>query len=264
MAQLLAVMARLRGKRGCPWDREQTLRSLKPYLIEESYETLDAIDTGDPQKHMEELGDVLLQVVFQARIREEAGAFDFDDVVRTLTAKLIHRHPHVFGSTRVKNSGDVLRNWEKIKAHEKKPGDHPSILAGLPRHLPALQRAQRAQGRAARVGFDWKRVRDVLAKVEEELTEVKQAMRRGRRAAIEEELGDLLFAIVNLCRFQHLHAEEVLDMNVQKFIRRFQAVEDRVRASGKDMSDCSLAELDRVWNEVKCAGRKRKTAHTMP
>lgn len=264
IARLLAVTARLRGKRGCPWDREQTLRSLKPYLIEEAYEALDAIDSGDSSKHMEELGDVLLQVVLQSQINKETGAFNFNDVVRTLTAKLIHRHPHVFGSTRVKNSKEVLRNWEKLKAREKKPGDDQSILAGLPRHLPALQRAQRVQNRAARVGFEWERVRDVVAKVDEEVAEVKQALRGGRLSAIEEELGDLLFAVVNLCRFKGLHAEELLDMNVQKFIRRFKAVEARVRASGRAMTDCSLAELDGIWNEIKHAGRGRKKVRARP
>jgi MazG family protein len=179
--RLLAVVRRLRGKHGCPWDRQQTLRSLKPYVIEEAYELLDAIDSNDRDRHQDELGDVLLQVVLQAQLRREKGDFSFDDVAGRLADKLIRRHPHVFGNVKVSGAGDVLRNWEAIKADEKTSGDR-SILEGIPRHLPALQKAQRVQSRASRVGFDWSDVKDVLAKIDEELAETRRAIARGNRS----------------------------------------------------------------------------------
>ncbi|MBA4388050.1 MAG: nucleoside triphosphate pyrophosphohydrolase [Verrucomicrobia bacterium] len=250
MKRLVDIVARLRGKGGCPWDREQTLLTLKPYLIEEAYELVDAVDSGDPGKHKEELGDVLLQVILHSQIRREKGEFDLDDVADVLCEKIIRRHPHVFGNTKVSNSGQVLKNWEAIKAEEKKL-QRGSLFDGVPRHLPSLQKAQRIQSRAARVGFDWVKVRDVVAKVDEELLETKKAMRSGRKSRIKEELGDLLFVIVNLCRFKKINAEEALEYTIKKFMRRFHAVEKRVNAGGKSVSDCTLDELDSHWNAVK-------------
>lgn len=253
--QLLEIMARMRAEGGCPWDREQTLETLKQYLVEECYEVIDAVDSGQVAKHKEELGDLLLQVVFQAQIRREQGAFTFEDVARTVCEKLIRRHPHVFGDKTVSGSAEVLKNWEAIKALEKKTAQNKaaprSIVEGVPRHLPALHKAQHIQRRAARVGFDWSQVHEVVAKVEEELAEVKQALAAGDAGQIKGELGDLLFAVVNLSRFQGLNAEEALNLTVDKFVRRFQAMEERLRAEGKDLAKCSLAELDAHWNAVK-------------
>ncbi len=254
---LLDIMARLRAEGGCPWDREQTLDSLKPYLVEECYEVLDAIDGGDPARHADELGDLLLQVVFQAQIRREQGAFGFGDVVRRICEKLVRRHPHVFADVRVSGSADVLKNWEAIKTRERAPdapaGEPASVVGDLPRHLPALHKAQHLQKRLARVGFDWNRVHEVVAKIDEELAEVKRALAAGDAAQVRDELGDLLFAVVNLARFQGLHAEDVLRRAVDKFARRVRAVEARVRREGRELADCSLEELDTHWNAVKAA-----------
>jgi tetrapyrrole methylase family protein/MazG family protein len=257
--QLLDIMARMRAEGGCPWDREQTLETLKQYLVEECYEVIDAIDSGVPAKHREELGDLLLQIVFQAQIRKEEGAFTFEDVARQVSEKLIRRHPHVFGDQTVANSEEVLKNWEKIKAREKldaqPDGDQPkmprSIVEGVPRHLPALHKAQHIQRRVARVGFDWTEVHAVMAKVEEELAEVKEALASGDAGKVKEEIGDLLFAVVNLSRFQDLNAEEALNLTVDKFVRRFQTMEARLRAAGRDVAQCTLAELDEQWDAVK-------------
>ena len=259
LAQLLAIMARLRAPGGCPWDREQTHASIKPNLIEESYETLDAIDSGDPQKLKEELGDVLLQVVFHAQMAAERKAFDFGDIAKVLAAKLIRRHPHVFGAVKVAGSGDVLRNWEQIKRGEKTAAkEFPSVVAGVPRHLPALLKAEQVQRKVARVGFDWKTLAPVAAKVEEELAEVRHAVARRRPAEVREEIGDLLFAVVNLGRFIGHSAEEALDGTIHKFIRRFQEIERRLHAQGREMTACSLAELDAIWNQIKREERQRK------
>ncbi len=260
--RLIKIMAKMRAKGGCPWDREQTLATLKQYLIEESYEVIDAIDSGDVDKHAEELGDLLLQVVFQAQIRKEKGQFNFNDVVRIVCEKLIRRHPHVFGKLRAANQEEVLRNWEKIKVQEKRDkqaagktgapaGKRPSIIDGLPRHLPSLHKAHQFQQRLARVGFDWANVHDVMLKIEEELGEVKEALARGNEKQIRAEIGDLLFAVVNLCRFRKMHAEEVLQDAIVKFTKRFQAVEKRIHAEGREITQCSLAELDKHWEAVK-------------
>jgi tetrapyrrole methylase family protein/MazG family protein len=244
------IMRRLRAPDGCPWDRQQTLSSLKQYLVEECYEVLDAIDSGDRARLAEELGDVLLQVVFQAQICSEEGSFTFDDVARAISEKLVRRHPHVFADVKVSGADDVLRNWEAIK-REEKAGGARSAVAGIPRHLPALHRAQQVQRRAARVGFDWEAAHQVVNKIEEEMTEVKAAMTSGDSARVREEIGDLLFAVVNLSRFLGHNAEEALDDTINKFIRRFQGIEQRVHERGRRMTDCKLAELDAIWNEIK-------------
>ncbi len=264
--QLLEIMARMRAEGGCPWDREQTLESLKQYMVEECYEVIDALDSGQAAKHKEELGDLLLQVVFQAQIRKEQGAFTFEDVAQAISKKLIRRHPHIFGGQAVANSAEVLKNWEAIKAQEKRaaqsaagrPGEPRSIVEGVPRHLPALHKAQHVQRRTARVGFDWDAAQDVVAKIEEELAEVKAALAQGDSAQVREEIGDLLFAVVNLSRFQDLNAEEALNLAVDKFIRRFQALEQGLRAEGRDAVSCTPAELDARWNAVKAAEQDPK------
>jgi tetrapyrrole methylase family protein / MazG family protein len=249
--RVLSVVERLRGDQGCPWDREQTLDSLKPYLVEECYELIDAIDGGDPGEHMDELGDVLLQVLLQAQIRSESGSFRFDDVANRLAEKLIRRHPHVFGDVKADTPEDVVRNWEAIKSSEKGEEGPRSLVEGIPRHLPALQRAQRVQGRVARVGFDWDDVSDVVCKVEEELAETREALLSGDAEHFREELGDLLFATVNLSRFQGINAEEALEAAVKKFANRFEALEARIHASGRSLNDCTLEEMDAEWDNVK-------------
>jgi tetrapyrrole methylase family protein/MazG family protein len=253
MDDLLAVMARLRGKDGCPWDAEQTLESLKTFLVEECYEVIDSLDSGDTAHHLEELGDLLLQIVFQAQIRSEKKEFEFKDIAEAIRAKLVRRHPHVFGDVQVSGTGDVLRNWDAIKAREKaKQSETPrSALDGVPRSMPALQRAQQIQSRAARVGFDWPDIRGVLAKVEEELAEVKAAMEEGNENRIRDEIGDLLFAVVNLARFQKLHAEQAMHEAIAKFVRRFQALENEIRAMGRKPTELSAVELDAIWEAVK-------------
>jgi MazG family protein len=258
--RLRAVMRLLRSDQGCPWDREQSLASLKPFLVEETYEVLDAIDGGDRVRLCEELGDLLLQVVFQAQLCAEEGSFSFDDVATAITEKLIRRHPHVFGHVEVAGAADVLRNWDAIKQGEKAAADAPgalpaSALDGVPRHLPALHRANEVQKRAARQGFDWDRLPPVLDKIEEELQELKRLLpaRDADPAAIREELGDLLFAAVNLSRFLGHQPEDVLHESIAKFARRFRAVEEQVRAQDRRMPDCTLAELDACWEAVKAS-----------
>ena len=249
--QVIEIMRKLRAPvGGCPWDREQNLETLKPFLIEECYELIDAIDSGDVEKHKEELGDMLLQIIFQVQLRQEKGEFGFDDICTVLAEKLIRRHPHVFADVKVTGSKDVLTKWEEIKNTEKKNGKR-SVVDGVPKHLPALMKAHQVQSRAARVGFDWSAIHDVMAKLEEELEETKEAMRSGDREHIAEEIGDLLFSVVNLSRFQKLHAEELLAATVRKFSRRFQGVEALVQAEGKLMTECTLAELDAFWDTVK-------------
>jgi MazG family protein len=251
---LLWVVARLRGDNGCPWDREQTLETLKPFLVEECYELLDAMGAPDPASHCEELGDVLLQVVLQSQLRSEQGQFSFDDVAGGIARKLIRRHPHVFGESRVDDAQGVIRQWEVIKATEK-PGGRRGLFDGVPRELPALQKAQRVQSRAARVGFDWADVRDVMAKVEEELRETRSAMECGTPAEVREEIGDLMFSVVNLCRFLEVDAEDALRATIGKFMGRFGEMQRRIEASGRSLTECSLAEMDAVWNAVKQEAR---------
>lgn len=251
--RLLTIMSRLRSEQGCPWDREQTVDSIKSNLIEECYETLDAIESGDSEKHREELGDVLLQVVFQSRIREEQGDFRFGDVVECISDKLVRRHPHVFGDDTVSDSDEVLRNWERIKREEKGTDEHASTFKGLPRSMPALQKAAHVQARAARLGFDWGEIGPVLDKVDEELGELRAELDCGDASAAAEELGDLLFSVVNLSRFLDNDPEQTLQRAIGKFIKRFRYIESRVRASGRKMGECGLDQLDFYWRESKSA-----------
>lgn len=247
---LLSVVETLRGENGCPWDKEQTIESLRPYLIEEAYELLDAIDGGDVAEHREELGDVLLQVALQSEIRSEANEFNFDDVAEEIAEKLIRRHPHVFGDVEVENAEEVLRNWEKIKKTEKSE-DKKSVLSGVPKHLPALQKAQRIQSRAAKVGFDWEEPSQVIDKIAEEVEELREAFENNNRDEIMSEFGDVLFAIVNLARFADLSAEDALRKTNLKFTNRFMLLEKEVDADGLDMPECSLALLDEYWEKTK-------------
>ena len=265
LARLIRAVQILRSPGGCPWDREQTVRSLKPFLIEETYELLEVMASASLEKHREELGDLLLQILLQAEIRREQGVFDIDDVADTLTLKLVRRHPHVFGSAHAASSGDVIRNWEEIKKSEK-PRQYRSAVDGVPRHMPALIKAQRVQSRAARVGFDWRRVHDVMRKVHEEIGEIRDAMATGNRASVAREIGDLFFAVVNLSRHSKVEAEEALERATRRFMNRFRKVEKLVRARGMEMSACTLRELDAHWEDVKKleASASRKSSRAGP
>ena len=250
MAKLRWVLKALRAPDGCPWDREQTLQSIQPCLQEECYELLSAMVGEDLANHREELGDVLLQVLFQCDIREDQGAFTFDEVVGELTDKLIRRHPHVFGTVDAKDTETVLRNWERIKQGEHK-APKASALDGVPEALPALLKAQRTQHKAAKVGFDWQDAQGPEAKIVEELAELKAAVAEGKPEAVAEEYGDVLFSMVNLARHIGVDAESALRAATAKFAKRFRAVEARVKAAGKEMKAMSLSELDAVWDAVK-------------
>jgi tetrapyrrole methylase family protein/MazG family protein len=250
ISALVDVMKRLRGKGGCPWDREQNHESLKPYLIEEAYEVLDAIDKNNDKALREELGDLLLQIVFHAQIAAEENRFTIEDVAAAIVEKLRRRHPHVFGEITVKDSDEVLRNWEEIKKGEGKE----SVLSGVPGGLPALLRARRVQEKAKRVGFDWDSIDGVMAKVNEEMRELKEASESGDRARVDEEFGDLLFSLVNFSRFLRVDAEDSLRKTIDKFSSRFQRMERLAREKGKSsLESCSLEEMDRLWEEAKDA-----------
>uniref|UniRef100_UPI003568DBB4 nucleoside triphosphate pyrophosphohydrolase n=1 Tax=Pontiella sp. TaxID=2837462 RepID=UPI003568DBB4 len=254
IVRLLDVMRTLRAPDGCPWDREQTHESIKGDLIEEAYEVLDAIESGDPSVLREELGDLLLQVVFHSQIAGEAGAFEFHQVADGISDKLIRRHPHVFGEVTVSGAGEVLQNWDAIKKQEKRDAEEKvSIVSGIPKHLPALQKAHQVQKRAARAGFDWEKIEDVFDKLHEEIEELKEAIVSENEDEIRGELGDLLFSVVNVSRYLGHNPEEILRHNIDKFVARFQYVEDRVHESDRDFPDYTLEELDAFWNEAKRA-----------
>lgn len=256
LARLLDIMARLRRPGdGCPWDLEQTIDTIKPNLIEEAYEALDAMESGNRAHLTEELGDLLLQIVFQAQIAAQEGSFNFADVARGISEKLIRRHPHIFGDVKVADSKEVLRNWDAIKKTEKKA--RISALDGIPKHVPPLHRAYQMQKLAARVGFDWSDIRDVFKKLQEEIGELQEALAAGNRKHVVEEIGDLLFSVVNVARFAKVDPAYALELTNAKFIRRFRAVEDEIVASGRRMKDCTLAEMDAIWDKIRAADKKR-------
>ena len=248
--RLMELMRRLRAPGGCPWDAEQTHESLKRYLLEESYEVIEAIDANDPALLKEELGDLMLQPVFHAAIAEEAGRFTMGDVLDAINDKLIRRHPHVFGEEKVKTAEEQVANWERIKKAEK-GAERKSALSGVPPALPALMKAHKITEKAARVGFDWEHVDQVFAKVLEELHEFEETMAERDEERMEAELGDLLFAIVNLGRFLSLNPEEALRKTIDRFARRFSHVEDTLHARGMHMQEASLSEMDELWEEAK-------------
>ena len=255
MARLLEIMARLRRPGdGCPWDLEQTIDSVKPNLIEEAYEALDAMESGNRDHLAEELGDVLLQIVLQSQIASEEGSFTFADVAQGISDKLIRRHPHIFGDVKVADSKEVLRNWDAIKKTEKKA--RISALDGVPKHVPPLHRAYQLQKRAARVNFDWSDIKDVFVKLDEEIGELKEAVAAGDRRHVLEELGDVLFSAVNIARFVKVDPAYALELTNAKFIRRFSAVEEEIVASGRKMKDCTLAQLDEIWDRIRAADKK--------
>lgn len=248
---LRAIMKALRSPEGCPWDREQTHESIRSSLIEETHEAIEAIDSGDDAALCEELGDVLLQVVFHAEMAAEDGRFTYDDVVDGICKKLVVRHPHVFGDVKADTAGEVLKNWDAIKRQTKGTSVQSTLLKNLPKTLPALMRAAKVQDRARRVGFDWPSVDGAMEALESETRELKAAMQSGDQAAIDEEFGDLLFSAVNVSRFLKTEAELSLNAATEKFIRRFTRVEELAQEQGLDMSSSSLEELDRLWDIAK-------------
>jgi len=257
---LVNIMERLRKPGGCPWDREQNFESLRKYIIEEAYELVDAISEGDVEKIREECGDLLLQPVFVSSIAKEMGLFDIDDVVQILSEKLVKRHPHVFGDTEVDTSDEVLKNWEKIKIEEKKKHQvsDQSVLSGVPRNLPALAKAYRIQEKAANVGFDWSRddYETILGKIKEETVELEEEISNGEHSAREEELGDLLFAVVNLARHLDIDPEVALQRACSKFSGRFRKIEHSVSNQERPWSSFSLDELDRMWEKTKTRNKE--------
>jgi tetrapyrrole methylase family protein / MazG family protein len=249
---LLSLMARLRGDGGCPWDREQTRTSLKPYLLEEAYEVLEAIEEASRDHLVEELGDLLFQVVFHCQIATEQGEFTMADVLDRLSEKMVRRHPHVFGDRVVNTAAEALTQWERIKHDEGSVEGAPrSVLDGVPRALPALLRAQRISVKASRVGFDWPDWRAAWAKVREEVAELETAFPAADASRVHDELGDLLFAIVNVARLREMDAEDCLRVATDKFTRRFTTMEAEMRAAGRKVSEASHEDLDRAWQAVK-------------
>jgi MazG family protein len=255
VTKLVGLMQRLLAPDGCPWDREQTLATLVPYLVEETYEVVDAIASGNVPDHREELGDLLLQVIFQAELRHAEGAFGIDDVARGIVEKLVRRHPHVFGEVKASNSDEALASWAKLKAEEKAKKGKKGALDGIPRSAPALLRASRAGEKAGAVGFDWPDATGPRRKIDEELAELDQALAAQDAAAIEHELGDTLFALVNLARKLGLDAESALRHATDRFGRRFAHLEETLAAQGRAVRDASAEEQDRLWEEAKKAER---------
>lgn len=252
---LRAIIAELRGPNGCPWDKEQTHESLKKFLIEEAYELFSAIDQGDIDNMIEELGDVLLQVMLHSQIGEDEGMFTVEDVIESISRKMIHRHPHVFGDTRVENVDEVLESWDELKQKEKPKNRSKSMLSDIEKGLPAMMKAYEYQKKAAKVGFDWKKADEAWVKVKEEMQEFETELKKGNKQEQTKELGDLLFAIINVSRLLDIHPEEALAMANDKFFRRFSYVEQKVQESGKPFSAFELDELDQFWDEAKVEER---------
>ncbi len=266
-AELVSVMRRLLGPGGCPWDREQTLASLRPYLLEETCEVLDALDAGDPAAHREELGDLLMQIVFQAELRSAEGAFSLAEVPRAIADKLVRRHPHVFAGGAAQSPEEVERQWEEIKAEEKRSADQdsrPSALSGVPSALPALARAQKISRRAAGVGFDWDTADGSRRKVDEELAEIEHARAHEDPQAVEAEVGDALYALVSYARKLGVDAELALRGATSRFERRFESMEAELAGQGRAPSDMSVAELERYWQRAKARAAERANAANEP
>jgi tetrapyrrole methylase family protein/MazG family protein len=255
--KLVDLVGRLRSENGCPWDRVQTRETLKPMLIEEAYEVLDALDSTNPAELREELGDLLFQVIFHAQIAREKGEFQLADIIDRLHEKMVRRHPHVFGDANLRTSQEVLQNWEDIKAAEKgvqssaDPNSEKSLLDGIPSRLPVLQRAYQMTAKASRVGFDWPRLEDILAKLEEECSELQEALAPGDTDKLAGEVGDLLFVAVNVARFLGIDPETALARSNRKFDRRFRHIESSIKRQGRELKDATLAEMDLLWEEAK-------------
>jgi tetrapyrrole methylase family protein / MazG family protein len=259
--KLVTLVERLRGDEGCPWDKEQTRETLKPMLIEEAYEVLDALDSENPAELKDELGDLLFQIIFHAQIAREKNEFDLAGIIDRSHEKMTRRHPHIFGDADLKTSGDVLKNWEDIKAAEKgvQSASHPeserSLLDGIPSKLPALHRASQMTAKASRVGFDWTKLEDILSKLQEETSELLEAQAANDPDQIADEVGDLLFVTANIARFLGIDPETALNRSNRKFEKRFRYVESKIKQQGRGLKDSSLEEMDALWEEAKKAGR---------
>ncbi len=255
--KLVDLVDQLRGENGCPWDKEQTRETLKPMLIEEAYEVLDALDTDDPVELKEELGDLLFQIIFHSQIAREKGEFDLADVINRSHEKMVRRHPHIFGDADLPTAEDVLKNWEDIKAAEKgiqsslRSDSVRSLLDGIPSKLPALHRAHQMTAKASRVGFDWLHLKDILAKMAEEAAELLEAHSREDSDQIADEVGDLLFVAANVARFLGVDPETALTRSNRKFERRFRYLESAIKRQGRELKDASLQEMDALWEEAK-------------
>jgi len=248
---LVDILKLLRSEKGCPWDRVQTHESLKKYLIEETYEVLEALDLEDSKKIKEELGDLLLQIIFHSQIAEEEGTFDISEVITGISQKMILRHTHVFGTDNAETPEDVLINWEKIKKKEKGIENHAAVLKDVPSNLPALMRSFKVQQKAAQVGFDWVDVDDVFNKVDEEIGELREVYKSGNTERIYDEIGDAFFSLVNLSRFLKVQPELALTGTINKFIKRFEFIETESEKTGKKLEDMSLEEMDELWDKAK-------------
>lgn len=249
--KLVSIVDTLMGENGCPWDKVQTRESLKPYLVEEVYELLEALDSNDPQEIKDELGDLLFQVLFHAKISSLSNEFDIADVVQSISEKMVRRHPHVFDKGKLHTPEQVKAQWEEIKKREKKGRDRKSILDGIPKHLPNLSRAQKLQKKAAKHGFDWNKIEDVLQKLDEEIGEFKQAVLAGNQAEAQGEMGDILFVLVNIARFKTIDAEEALRATNAKFTRRFRHIEQEAAKTGKALKEIPLEQLEKYWQDAK-------------
>ena len=264
MDRLRRIMERLRGPDGCPWDREQTLMSLRTFVVEETYEVVDAIGAGSPDALREELGDLMFQIVFQSRIAEEGGAFDIEAVMKGIGDKIVRRHPHVFGDGRLDTDDEVLVQWEQIKEVERRGRSDDSMFATVPAALPALLKALRVSAKAARVGFDWTDGASLWAKVEEELAELRQAVREGDGSSVREEIGDLLFTLVNVARHHDIDPELALQEANSKFIERFRAIERGLAAEGLKAEPRNRARMEELWEKAKAEIRKTSPDRTSP
>ena len=252
LKRLLKIIQTLRSPDGCLWDKKQTKEDIAKYLLEETYELIDAINSGSPKALKEEMGDLLFQVLFLARIEEEAGEFNISNVMEYVAEKMIRRHPHVFGNTKVKNIEEIKANWEDIKKYAENRKEKPGgIFDRIPQSMPSLLRAQKVTENASKIGFDWEKTEEVLAKIEEELSEFKASLKTNNVNYIREEIGDLLFSMVNLCRFVDVNAEDALKASLEKFTERFSYIQEKLMEQGKDLTDASLKEMDDLWNESK-------------
>ena len=251
LSKLIKITDTLMGEDGCPWDKVQTRESLKPYLVEETYEVLDALDANDPEKIKDELGDLLYQILFHSKISSLKGEFDFRDVIDNLSEKMVRRHPHVFKEGELNTPDQVVKQWEEIKRNEKNQANQKSILDNIPKNLPSLLRAQKLQKKAAKEGFDWDQISDVFDKLDEEIAEFKEAVLKKKSADIQNEIGDIIFVITNIAKCYKIDAEEALRSTNNKFIKRFQYIEQKIEAKGKTLKDSPLEEMERYWQEAK-------------
>ena len=251
LSKLIKITDTLMGKDGCPWDKVQTRESLKPYLVEETYEVLDALDANDPEKIKDELGDLLYQILFHSKISSLKGEFNFRDVIDNLSEKMVRRHPHVFQEGELNTPDQVIKQWEEIKRNEKNQTNQKSILDNIPKNLPSLLRAQKLQKKTAKEGFDWDQINDVFDKLDEEIAEFKEAVLKKKSADIQSEIGDIFFVITNIAKFYKIDAEEALRSTNNKFIKRFQFIEKKIEEKGGTLKDCPQKEMERYWQEAK-------------